>query len=140
MKMKWIAAVLALVLMLTGCAGQADTRTLTLTEASLALEVPAHLIVFTRDMPEDDPLLSRFETNSKGITRGLMGRDSYAYIFDEDMTFGLDLCRVFSKTQDYKSLDEEGRKELIAEYRAAFPEGTAPEIQCLSLNGEIWIY
>lgn len=136
--MKKILALVTLLALLacTGCG--AANHLQAVTADGLSLSVPDHLVVFTRDMAEDDPLLVSYDTNSQGITRGLSARSSYAYIFDEDMTFGLDLCRISSPTEDYKSLDAQGREDLVSEYAAALPEGS--QVQCLTLNGELWIH
>lgn len=123
--------VLALLAGAVGCSGE-TYRTISLEAIHAELSVPKEFVCFTRGMAEDDPVLAQFETNSKGVDRGLKSSSAYLMVFDQGQTFNLQLCAVKSETDDYSALDKAGREKLLEEYRTSYEEAT--ELRSLEIR------
>lgn len=141
MKRKLTALLLVSVMLLSLAGCKQEPQEFSLKGINITLTAPGNLKAFTRDMPEDAKVLEEYDTNSQGVDRGLRDRTSYLYLFDKDMNFGLDVCCMLSRTEDYKSLSSEDREQLVWEYKASLQGSTEVyDVAIRELGAEVYAY
>ncbi len=110
----FIITVFLLTMFTAGAAAALKTKTYTLDEIGMTVDVPTDAYAITRDIKEDDPFLKKFNTSKDEINSTMLTDNTFLTVVSRDLSYEIDIQaqeHIASNTGDLSTTD-------LAEYEA----------------------